>query len=240
MTCSALIAIASGWLYYRNINLAEDPRVIDANKSFKTFSIYFENNNYDEALLILDNIEKIYNKVPGYKDSYEIGVINNNRAAIYLVQLEEALLSTDNLKIDQRPIFLDLAKEYSNTSKLIYISWLEKMGNLNDSEIKETILPFFEVEDPAFKRFNFDKILNKRVENIKQSQVETKRRLSVVYTNLGIIDRYQNNPEKAEKYYRKAIELWDSNYVAKNNLNVLLGEPLKKRSVIKQLFPEKK
>ena len=32
-------------------------------------------------------------------------------------------------------------------------------------------------------------------------------------------------------------ELWDRNLTAKNNLNVLLGQPMEKRNVIQRMFP---
>jgi tetratricopeptide (TPR) repeat protein len=234
------IALIYGWNYYHNLNSAYDLRVIKANKSFKTFSEKFSEHKYDEALDILDSIEKTYLNVPGYEDSYEMGVVYNNRAAVFLVQLEDSLLSTDNLKIDQRPVFLKLANKYLVISKEIYLNWLSRMEGLNKEQIKETIIPYFQPDDPSFKKRNYEKILNSRITKIEQSQVETLRRLSVVYTNLGIIERYQGNEEIAGEHYKKAIKLWPYNNVAENNLNVLLGKPIKKNSIIKQLFPPEK
>ncbi|MCP4050240.1 MAG: hypothetical protein GY730_06000 [bacterium] len=236
----ALLAVTAALLYYHNINVSEDPRVIGAKKNFKVFSNLLKENKYDEALKTLDEIEYVYKIIPGYKNSYELGVLYNNRAAVYLVQLEKALISTDNILVDQRRLLLELAQENSNKSKAIYLSWLAKMEHLNKEQIHALIKPFFRDDDPNLKGYNLNKIINRRTKQLIQSQSETKRRLSVVYTNLGIIERYQNNMEKAEYYYQKAISLWKENYVAENNLDVLLGRQIKKRSIIKQLFPPKK
>jgi hypothetical protein len=46
--------------------------------------------------------------------------------------------------------------------------------------------------------------------------------------------------EKAINNYQKAIDLWDQNLTAENNLNILLGKPLKKRNLIQKLFPPKR
>ncbi|MFC1770935.1 tetratricopeptide repeat protein [Candidatus Margulisiibacteriota bacterium] len=240
MVSIALISIMAGWLYYHNINMAEDPRILEAKKTFRDFSQYFKSKDYDQALNVLNKIEKVYLSVPGYKDSFEIGVVNNNRAAVYLVQLERALMSTDNVLVEQRPVFLKLAKRYSLASKESYLSWLNRISGLEDEQIRAYVVPYFRPDDPAFDSHNRNKLLAKRVKDIKLSQAETKRRLSVVYTNLGILERYQNNPKQAEDYYQKAIDLWPENYIANNNLDVLKGRPLKKRSIIRQLFPPEK
>ena len=84
---------------------------------------------------------------------------------------------------------------------------------------------------------NGDKLLKKRVSLIVDAQLETPRRLSVSLTNLGMISRYLGNLEEAKAHYEKAIELWDRNYTAQDNLAVLLNQPVQKRSMISRLFP---
>ena len=70
--------------------------------------------------------------------------------------------------------------------------------------------------------------------------METDRRVSVCYTNLGIILRSRDDNEGAAEMYIKALELWEMNLEAENNLNRLLGRPLKKRNIIQKLFPPEK
>jgi tetratricopeptide (TPR) repeat protein len=81
-----------------------------------------------------------------------------------------------------------------------------------------------------------ERIIEKRVDDILASKIETKRRLSVSHTNLGIVFRYEEDLEAAKEQYEKAIELWPENHVAKDNLNRLLGLPAEKRSIIRELF----
>ena len=69
---------------------------------------------------------------------------------------------------------------------------------------------------------------------------ETPRRLSVSYTNLGIMYRFREDYENAALSYKKAMDLWEDNLSAENNLNILLGRPLKKRSLLRKIFPEPK
>jgi tetratricopeptide (TPR) repeat protein len=82
--------------------------------------------------------------------------------------------------------------------------------------------------------------LEKRVEEIIVAQHETKRRLSVSYTNLGIIHRHRGEFEEASEYYQKAFTLWEDNLTARNNLNILLGRPVEKRNFLEKLFPPDK
>jgi hypothetical protein len=84
---------------------------------------------------------------------------------------------------------------------------------------------------------NLDAIIKNRVREIQTAQVETKRRLSVSYTNLGIIRRHENNPEEAYGYYTKALDMWSENLAAKNNINILFGRPVERQSFMRKMFP---
>ncbi len=46
--------------------------------------------------------------------------------------------------------------------------------------------------------------------------------------------------EGARRLYEKAIELWDRNYTAQDNLAILHNQPVKKRSMLSRLFPPEK
>ena len=80
-------------------------------------------------------------------------------------------------------------------------------------------------------------IIDARAKEIYKTIAESGRRLSVCYTNLGVIYRQRGEFEKAIRQYEKALELWDRNLDAENNINILLGHPLKKRNIIQKLFP---
>jgi tetratricopeptide (TPR) repeat protein len=62
----------------------------------------------------------------------------------------------------------------------------------------------------------------------------------VSYTNLGIILRHQGDIKGALKSYKKALELWDKNLSAENNINILIGKPIRERSTLERLFPDQK
>ena len=81
------------------------------------------------------------------------------------------------------------------------------------------------------------KYIKARTKDIEKAILENDRRLSVCYTNLGIVFRQREQYKQAAEQYKKALELWDRNLNAENNLNVLLGKPLKKRNIIQKLFP---
>jgi tetratricopeptide (TPR) repeat protein len=239
MVFIAIVVFIAMFFYYRDINRSEDPRVIEAKIGFEKYNQLMQENQYGLALDILDNLEKIYNNTPGYKNSYEKGLVYNNRASVYLIKVEtDHLTAGDNRDAEKIKQYLKSAREYTEKSIDIYQNWLKRMDNIGRKEIYARIYPYFDKEDSAFDGLNLEKIIKKRVEDIILAQVETKRRLSVSYTNLGVIDRYEGKPEDAKKRYEKAIALWKDNYIAKNNLNVLLGKPIKQRSLTERLFPK--
>ncbi len=238
--CCTIVIFISSFFYYGNINSAEDPRTLPAKNLLLQYEKQLNEDQSEEALDILNSIVQMYKEVPGYGNSYEVGVIYNNIASVYLVQLETELLTKDNLTKEDLVMNLDLATQYCQKSIENYELWLKEMKELSTSQIKEKIAPFFDPKDPAFKEVDFEAVFEKRVADIQLAQIETTRRLSVALTNLGVINRYQGNFEQAKANYKKAIELWDRNYTAQDNLNTLLNQPIKKRSMIDKLFPPEK
>ena len=95
-----------------------------------------------------------------------------------------------------------------------------------------------EVYEEVKKKIN--KYINKRCQDIILAQRENPRRLSVSYTNLGIIQKHQNNIDGAMKSFNKALDLWDKNLSAENNINIIQGKPLKEQSILERIFPDKK
>ncbi len=133
-----------------------------------------------------------------------------------------------------------MAKKNLDSSIVIYNTWLEKYGALPEEELFNYVRPFFPENDKAFKGRSYKKILQKRVDDLILAQKETPRRLSVCYTNLGIVLRHQYKQNEAVDNYIKAIKLWKDNFTARNNFNVLMGKPPRDRSIINQLFPPDK
>ncbi|THB71852.1 MAG: hypothetical protein D6B25_17780 [Desulfobulbaceae bacterium] len=234
---TATIFIGS-YFYYDSVNKAEDPRILPAKELFLTYDKELESDEYVKALTILDQVLAIYQKTPGYENSYEIGVLLNNKATVYLVELEtEILTDQDNVDHESMRDSLLTAANYTTQAIGIYEAWLKEMGTLSEQQIRQKIAPHFKQDDPAFGTSNPKRFLEKRVEAIIDAQLETSRRISVSLTNLGMINRYLGNLDEAKLNYEKAIELWDRNYTAQDNLAVLLNQPVKKRSMISRLFP---
>jgi hypothetical protein len=229
------------WFYYDYRNKAEDPRVIDARMKLVRFDNLMKESKYSEAMPILDTVNDIYINTSGYKGSFEFGVIYNNRSTVYLSQAlydSSRFRGKDSLSFrKEKDSLLSLAEESVNISIKIYKNWLDSVGKMTKEQIRTNIEPSFNVNDPAFKGKNIKRIISKRLDDILFAQIETRRRLSVSYTNLGIIQRHQFKTEDAAKSYIEAIKLWKDNFTARNNFNVLMGKPPEDRSIIDKLFP---
>ena len=223
--------------YYGRINSAADPRVREANELLLQYEKGIESDQYGMALSILKAMDLIYRNTEGYEHSFERGVVLNNKASVHLVKLETDLLN--EVKVNRITMLetLDIAETYTRQAIGLYEQWLSDMGKLTRDEVEQRVRPTFTLGDPALEDVNVENVIQKRVDDIMLAQLETKRRLSVTYTNLGVIERYKGNLEISKKCYEKAIELWDRNYTAKDNLNVLLNQPVNKRSMIDRMFP---
>jgi tetratricopeptide (TPR) repeat protein len=237
LTIVGTIFIGS-YFYYEDLNKSEDPRILPAKHLFQEYDKELKSDDYVQALSLLDQMLAIYRKTPGYENSYEIGVLLNNKATVFLVELETEVL-TENESVDTSAMNKTLltAADYTNQAIVIYEKWLDEMGTLSKEQIEERIRPFFRADDPKLSEMGIDKLVAKRVNSILDAQIETPRRISVSLTNLGMINRYRGNLEEAKANYEKAIELWDRNYTAQDNLAVLQNQPVQKRSMLSRLFP---
>jgi tetratricopeptide (TPR) repeat protein len=229
------ISLLFAYFYYDSKNKAEDPRIVETKYLFKKYDKLMKESKFEQALHLLDTIEFFFLTVPGYKTSFEPGIVYNNRGSAYLSMALYA-----NFDSIEKVLFLDMAKKNIDSSISIYSCWLDSFGNLTKNELFKTIIPFFPENEVAFKGKNYNKILNKRVADLILAQNETTRRLSVSYTNQGMVLRHQLKQNEAVEYYIKAIKLWKENYTARNNFNVLMGNPPEDRSIIDQLFPPDK
>lgn len=224
-------------VHYGRINKSEDPRVLEAKKMLLQYEKGLESDEYGAALSLLNAMDLIYSSTPGYENSFERGVVLNNKASVYLVMLETDLLNEKEMTRESMLDTLNTAEGYTAQAIELYRNWLDDMGGLSREEVERRVRPTFSKDDPLMKGAPFERIVAKRVDDIMLAQQETKRRLSVTYANMGVISRYKGDLLKAKEYYETAIELWDRNYTAKDNLNVLLNQPVDKRSLIDRLFP---
>lgn len=237
---SALIisGITFSHFYYKNVNESVDPRIRGARKLYEKYDEYAQLNAFDSVFALLDTIETIYSTTSHYHHSWEKGVLYNNRCAVYLTMaLSQDIVTSNNKNTDS---LLLLAKNNINKSIQIYEDWLEKFENKTSDEIKGLIYEEFYAGLEEYDQKDKFKYLKNRVKEITDSQEETKRRLSVSYTNKGLIHRHNMEYKDAALCYKKAIELWDRNLTAENNLNLLLDRPLEKRNFLQRMFPPKR
>ena len=239
LTITASIFIGS-YFYYDQINKAEDPRILPAKELFQVYDKELESHEYVQSLSLLDQMLAIYRSTPGYENSYEIGVLLNNTATVYLVEMETEILTEEDGSKPSMKKSLEAAADYTRQAIKVYESWMADMGSLSEEQIRQGLAPYFREDDPAFAGMDVQRVMDKRVDMILDAQIETPRRLSVSLSNLGMINRYQGDLDEAKKNYEAAIELWDRNYTAQDNLAILMNQPVQKRSMISRLFPPEK
>jgi tetratricopeptide (TPR) repeat protein len=233
MCALVLSAIVISHFYYKSVNDSVDPRIVEARKLYEKYNLYTQRNELKAVFWLMDSIEQIYASYPHYKNSYEVGVLYNNRAAAYLT----LGLFADSIQSGARDSLFILAEDAANTSVNIYSHWLDVFSEKESDDIEGYISEEFLQGLEGYGDNEKRGFLERRIEDIVEAQSETPRRLSVSYTNLGVIFRQRQDYESAAKYYKKAIDLWDANLTAENNLNVLLGRPVRKRNLIEKLFP---
>ncbi|HDZ41594.1 MAG TPA: hypothetical protein ENH59_07950 [Bacteroidetes bacterium] len=243
MTALVIAGIIIARTYYNSQNKAVDPRVAPAREMYARYDHYAGEGDYYRIFALLDSVENIYKAYPHYNNSFELGVVCNNRAAALIT----IALFSDSIRADYNP-WTDLppdsimtrAEFYINKAISIYDSWTLKYSSKSREEIAGLIEEDFRKGMLTDDNDSLLMYLEARAKEIITAVGETDRRLSVCYTNLGVIKRHRKEYEDAVSCYQKALELWDRNLSAENNLNILLGRPLKKRNIIQKLFPPEK
>ncbi|MFO7574985.1 MAG: tetratricopeptide repeat protein [Bacteroidales bacterium] len=232
MIILTFIGIVIAKTHYGRINKAIDPRIREARMMYGRYNRYASENDTEMVVAILDSIRTIYLSVPHYSDSYELGVIENNLASVYLT------LALSSTGIDERREFLlSAAEEHLLAGIDYYTTWMGRFGDLTEAQISEIVREEFSGDETLRASKNIDAIIRKRTRDLLDAQKETSRRLSVSYSNMGIISRHREKAEEAVSYYERALEIWSDNHVARNNLNIIFGLPPVKQSFIRRMFP---
>jgi tetratricopeptide (TPR) repeat protein len=232
--------IAIAWLYYSRVNNSIDPRIIEAREMYGRYDGFAASGDYRMVFALLDSIEDIYLAREHYADAYETGVVLNNRAAALIT----LVLGGERIAPEMNPYsslgndsIMNLARTYAKQAEQIYLRWQERFSGLTAGGISEAVREQFLNGLRAESDREMRRYLASRVREIERSVAETDRRLSVCYTNQGIIQRHFEDYEGAAQLYQEAIDLWDRNLSAENNLNMMLGRPQVKRNIIEKLFP---
>lgn len=243
MSALVIVSFVMAGLYYRYDNNAVDPRIQEARELYSHYDGYAQTNDFQAVFHLLDSLEAIYQSIPYYSQSFEMGVITNNKAAAYLsmaLYFDSNSISLDGITSLSKDTLLFLGEAASKQSIACYETWLKSFGKKSSKELEALLKADFLSGLGSYPLNRQDRFLQKRLEEMKKAQYETPRRLSVAYTNLGIVKRHGEDYEGAIHCYTKAMELWDRNLTAENNLHVLMGLPLKKRSVLEKIFPPEK
>ena len=243
MLVVVMVGILLAKSYYSTRNRSVDPRIVPARELYKGYNEYARTGNYLQVFALLDTIDQIYLSIPHYRSTFELGVLENNRAAalltiaLYRDSIPESSHSFSGLTSDT---LVDMAASHIYKAIGLYDRWNTTYSELSRDEIGELIYQEFmqglEVSDADLR----DKYLETRTKEIEESLEENPRRLSVCYTNLGLVHRYRGEYVQAAEQYKKALELWDRNLDAENNLNKLLNKPIRKQNFIQRMFPPSK
>ncbi len=240
MIALVTIGIFIARTYYRHQDAAVDPRIKEARVLYSKYNDYAASGDYYKLIALLDSIESIYLASSDYSHAYEMGVLHNNKGA---VQLTIALYS-DSIDKAFNPYYglpedslISMAESNIIYAINIYNEWIYLYKDMDQDQISEIIRPGIVAGIDLFHRDMIPGIVKSRAKEIYKSIAESGRRLSVCYTNLGVIYRQRGEFEKAIRQYEKALQLWDRNLDAENNINRLLGHPIKKRNIIQKLFP---
>lgn len=240
MLALVTIGILIARTYYRHQDAAVDPRIKEARVMYSRYNDYAASGDYYKVIALLDSIESIYLASSDYSHAYEMGVLHNNKGA---VQLTIALYA-DSIDRAFNPYYgvaedslITMAETNINYAIGIYNEWIYLYKDMDTEQISELIKPGIEAGLDLLYTDKPEVIIDARAKEIYKTIAESDRRLSVSYTNLGVISRHRGEYEEAIRRYEKALELWDRNLDAENNINRLLGHPLKKRNIIQKLFP---
>jgi len=229
--------------YYGKLNRSVDPRITHARELYERYDRIAPTGDYYRINALLDSISVQYSGISHYAESFELGVVHNNRAAILLTIAlhEDSIPGNLNPYADWSSDSMVSCAEYHVRKAIaIYNAWNNRFHGKEAPEIRQLIRSEFMKGLNASDPEQGDKYLNNRVKEIVSSLTENQRRLSVCYTNLGLVYRLRGEYTEAVAQYEKAIDLWDRNLEAENNLNRILGRPLKKRNIIQKLFPPSK
>lgn len=243
MSAFVMIGFGIAGFYYSYQNNSVDPRVVKARELYKNYDNYAQENDFSAVFSLLDSIESVYRSIPYYQNSFELGVVENNKAAAYLamaIYFDSNSLSIDGLGTLSKDTLLNRGEIAVQKSISQYENWIKLYGKISEEGLNSSLKGLFMHGLESYSLNKQKRFIKKRIKEMQDAQLETLRRLSVAYTNLGIIHRHKDNYEQAIKYYIKALELWDRNLAAENNLNILMGKPIKTRNLLDKIFPPEK
>lgn len=193
--------------YYGNVNRSIDPRVVKARELYARYNSYAQEGNFYKVFALFDSIEIIYRATKHYEGSFELGVLYNNRAAALLT----ISMFVDSIPTEYNPYsdstvdsLVTLAEINVLKAISVYENWLKGFSGKSYEQISEMIESQFmdglENVAPDLKT----KYLKARAKDIEEAMIENDKRLSVCYTNLGIVFRQRGQYKEVGGTVRKS------------------------------------
>ena len=134
MCALVLIVVITSHFYYKSVNTGVDVRIVPARTLYEKYNNYAQQNAFDSIFWLMDTVESIYTSFDHYKDSYEIGVLFNNRAASYLTMAQDS-----NINVSAQDSLIVLAESAIMESIKIYQEWLAKFDGKDQEEIRNIL-----------------------------------------------------------------------------------------------------
>ena len=128
MGALVLIGFGLAKFYYDSQNKAIDPRIREAREQYARYDALAQANDFQAVFNLLDSVEDIYSDIDFYKDSYEVGVLYNNRAAAFLsmaLYFDNNSISLDGRTVLSKDSLLALADQAVNKSIRLYQGWID-------------------------------------------------------------------------------------------------------------------
>ena len=173
MTALVVISLIYASLHYRKENRSVDPRIAVARKLYEGYNHLAAQNDFAKVIGLLDSIEGIYHRYPHYYNSFETGVLENNRAAVYLT----IVLSYDSISSSFHHLgpdsLMGLGEAAVRNSIYIYERWMAGYSDKNDKEISDYIKESFIEGLPGSYADEIDTYLKNRVGEIRVAIKET-------------------------------------------------------------------
>ncbi|MCF8332271.1 MAG: tetratricopeptide repeat protein, partial [Bacteroidales bacterium] len=210
MLAVVIVSLLGAHLYYSRLNSKVDPRIRPARELYEEYNKLAAAGDFIAVIQLLDSVEKIYSEIPHYLNSFETGVLANNRAAVYLT----VVLHRDSLSPDQNILadipgdsLVAIAEKEVNTALSVYKNWKMKYADSDRADWRKMIRNDFVSGLEEYPEVEQEKFLEKRLDEFEATRTEIDRRLSVGYTNLGMICRYNGNYDSALVNYTRAMKL---------------------------------
>ena len=129
--------------YYGKQNRSVDPRVVPARELYEGYNAYARTGDYHQVFALLDSIGRIYRGIPHYSQSFELGVLENNRAAALLT----IALYGDSIPRSRNPMYdvgsdslLRLAEHHVREAIGLYDRWNAEFAGMRRLSVCHTNL----------------------------------------------------------------------------------------------------